>query len=270
MFDTSWTPNEGRKGVRDGLAASGGAASGGREAVLGGDVAEVATACSSCSPRACVERQTRKSGVRPAAIRFWTLCCVGLVFSSPTTPITGTSETWKKTRLRRWRGRRGVSRWAGKGGRAGGRRAAGRAGGLYRSRPTLNWNWRRASTKGARLDVAHRAAELDHADVGRLAVAVGGDVRDPFDPVHDLVGHVGDHLHGLAEEVALPLLLQDAVVDLPRRDVVVACARGMGRGVGKNCAGRQRIARRGRQRIARRIARRVGGARVSVMPLKRS
>ena len=73
-----------------------------------------------------------------------------------------------------------------------------------------------------RLDVAHRAAELDHADVGRLAVAVGGDVRDPFDPVHDLVGHVGDHLHGLAEEVALPLLLQDRVVDLPRRDVVVA------------------------------------------------
>ena len=42
------------------------------------------------------ERQTRKSGVRPAARRDWTECCVGFVFSSPTTPITGTSETWKK------------------------------------------------------------------------------------------------------------------------------------------------------------------------------
>ena len=78
MFDTSWTPRQCSEGTWQKsaslffvLAASG-----------------------------CVERQTRKSGVRPAAIRFCTECCVGLVFSSPTTPITGTSETWKKTRLR--------------------------------------------------------------------------------------------------------------------------------------------------------------------------
>ena len=79
------------------------------------------------------------------------------------------------------------------------------------------------------------------------------------------VGDVGDHLHGLAEEVALPLLLQDAVVDLPRRDVVVAWPRAEGR------AGRQRIAQAVNElRADLRAELRGGGARVSVMPLKRS
>lgn len=42
-----------------------------------------------------------------------------------------------------------------------------------------------------------------------------------MDPVLDGVGDVGDDLDGLAEVVALPLPLNDVLVDLARRDVVV-------------------------------------------------
>lgn len=53
--------------------------------------------------------------MRPSERRTCTLCCVGLVFCSPTTPRTGTSETWMRQKFP----------W-----------------------PTRNWNWRSASTNG--------------------------------------------------------------------------------------------------------------------------
>jgi len=57
-----------------------------------------------------------------------------------------------------------------------------------------------------RLDVAHRAADLDDHHV----VVLG----DPAQRLLDLVGDVGDHLHGLAEVVAAPLLVDHRGVDL--------------------------------------------------------
>ena len=64
-----------------------------------------------------------------------------------------------------------------------------------------------------RLDVAHRAADLHHGDVGPL--------RARCDARLDLVGDVGDHLHG-APEIVPPALAPDhALVDLAGREVVV-------------------------------------------------
>ena len=74
-----------------------------------------------------------------------------------------------------------------------------------------------------RLDVAHGSAQLDDAHVRASGQAVGGHVGDALDPLHDAVGHVGHHLHRLAQVVATPLALQAVGVDLARRDVVVSC-----------------------------------------------
>ena len=65
-----------------------------------------------------------------------------------------------------------------------------------------------------RLDVAHRAADLDHADVG-----IAGAERDA---ALDLVGDVRDHLHGRAEVVAAALLGDHALVDPAGGEVAVA------------------------------------------------
>ena len=64
------------------------------------------------------------------------------------------------------------------------------------------------------LDVADRAADLDEDDVDVL--------RDRADAVLDLVGDVRDDLHGAAEVVAAPLLLDHRQVDLAGGPVVVA------------------------------------------------
>ena len=66
------------------------------------------------------------------------------------------------------------------------------------------------------LDVADRAADLDQHDVDV--------VGDGADRVLDLVGDVRNHLHGAAEIVAAPLLLDDALVDLAGRPVRVAAS----------------------------------------------
>ena len=66
--------------------------------------------------------------------------------------------------------------------------------------------------EGQRLDVADRAADLDEDDVG-----VGADAADRL---LDLVGDVGNDLHGLAEVVAPPLPLDHRRVDASRRRVV--------------------------------------------------
>ncbi len=61
-----------------------------------------------------------------------------------------------------------------------------------------------------RLDVADRAADLRDDDVGGARLGAAADAR------LDLVGDVRDHLHGRAEEVALPLLAQNGVPDRAR------------------------------------------------------
>ena len=67
--------------------------------------------------------------------------------------------------------------------------------------------------EGQALDVAHGAADLGqhHVDVGRL-----GDAQDAR---LDLVRDVRDHLHGLAEVLALALLADHRVVDAAGRVV---------------------------------------------------
>jgi hypothetical protein len=59
--------------------------------------------------------------------------------------------------------------------------------------------------EGQRLDVAHRAADLDDGDVHRVGRAAAGAA---LDEVLDLVGDVRDHLHRLAEVVAAALLVE--------------------------------------------------------------
>ena len=71
--------------------------------------------------------------------------------------------------------------------------------------------------EGQRLDVAHRAADLDDRHVHRL---VGADAGAALDELLDLVGDVRDHLHRLAEVVAAALLLEHALVDLAGGEVV--------------------------------------------------
>ena len=74
--------------------------------------------------------------------------------------------------------------------------------------------------EGQRLDVADRAADLDDDDV----VLAG----DPAHGLLDLVGDVGDDLHGLAEVVAAPLLVDDRLVDLAGGVVVALGGQGVG------------------------------------------
>ncbi len=74
------------------------------------------------------------------------------------------------------------------------------------------------------LDVAHRAADLGDHDVDPL-VAVFAQLGDD---ALDLVGDVRNHLHGLAQKLAAPLLVDHRQVDLPGR--VIRIAREAGRG----------------------------------------
>src|ERR1051325_3023362 len=68
--------------------------------------------------------------------------------------------------------------------------------------------------EGERLDVAHRAADLDDDD--------GHAFRDVANALLDLVRDVGDDLHRLAEVVAAALFLDDAEVDPAGGEVVLA------------------------------------------------
>jgi len=70
--------------------------------------------------------------------------------------------------------------------------------------------------KRQRFDVADRAADLDQTYVRAARLGRARDVR------LDLVGDVRDHLNGRTEVVAAALLLDDRLVDLTRRDVIVA------------------------------------------------
>jgi hypothetical protein len=71
--------------------------------------------------------------------------------------------------------------------------------------------------EGQRLDVAHRAADLDNGHVHRVGRAEAGAA---LDEVLDLVGDVRDHLHRLAQVVAAALFFEHALVDLAGGEVV--------------------------------------------------
>ena len=71
------------------------------------------------------------------------------------------------------------------------------------------------------LDVADRAADLDDLQVGLLGLGQRADAR------LDLVGDVRDHLHGLAEVVAAPLLREDRGVHGAGREVRAAVQVGV-------------------------------------------
>ena len=72
-----------------------------------------------------------------------------------------------------------------------------------------------------RLDIAHRAADLDDHQICGLGLA------ERSHPLLDLVGDVRDHLHGLAQVVAAPLLRDHARVDRPGREVRTAVQVGV-------------------------------------------
>ncbi len=71
-----------------------------------------------------------------------------------------------------------------------------------------------ALDEGERLDVAHRAADLGDHEVEFIFVA------QQLDVALDLVGDVGDDLHGAPQVVAPAFLVDDALVDAPGGDVV--------------------------------------------------
>src|SRR3546814_6439031 len=68
--------------------------------------------------------------------------------------------------------------------------------------------------KRQRLDVADRAADLDHANVGTVDAAADAGL--------DFVGDVRDDLHCLAEIIATPLLVEHVAVDLTGGHVRIA------------------------------------------------
>jgi len=68
--------------------------------------------------------------------------------------------------------------------------------------------------------VSHRAADLDQQHLALCGHLAHG--------VLDLVGDVGDDLHGLSEVVAATLLGDDLLVDAPGGEVVVAREPGVG------------------------------------------
>jgi RNA-splicing ligase RtcB len=68
-----------------------------------------------------------------------------------------------------------------------------------------------------RLDVAHRAADLDHADVGFAGAHAYA--------LLDLVGDVRNHLHRGAKVVAAAFLGDHALVDAAGREIAVAPGR---------------------------------------------
>ena len=71
--------------------------------------------------------------------------------------------------------------------------------------------------KRQRLNVAHRTADFHDANIGLAAV---GRSRTAGNKFLNFIGDMRNHLHGLAEVFAAALLLQNALVDLTRREVV--------------------------------------------------
>lgn len=76
--------------------------------------------------------------------------------------------------------------------------------------------------EGHALDVANRSTQLDYANIRLFTRIIDRYPRHPLDPRLDGIRDVRDDLHRLAQIIALALALDDLLVDLARRDVVVA------------------------------------------------
>ena len=79
-------------------------------------------------------------------------------------------------------------------------------------RPARRLSWRAASRKRQRFDVADGAADFDERHVEAFGAAV--------DEILDFVGDMRNHLHGLAQIFAAPLLADHGFVDLAGGEVV--------------------------------------------------
>ena len=110
-----------------------------------------------------------------------TECCVGLVLISPEPPTMGTSVEMHVENL---------------------------------VAPELDAHLADRLEERQRLDVAHRAADLDHAHIGIA--------RAHADAVLDLIGDVRDYLHRGAEIVATALLGDDPLVNASGGEIAVA------------------------------------------------
>jgi len=70
-------------------------------------------------------------------------------------------------------------------------------------------------------NVADRSSQLDNAHIRNLVGVIHGDLSDTLYPVLDRIGDVRDDLNGFTQIVALTLTLDDMIVYLARRDVVL-------------------------------------------------
>ena len=113
------------------------------------------------------ERQTMASGCRPSARSSLTECCVGFVFSSPDGPMKGINGNVHEGTV---------------------------------FAPDLVAQLPDGFEEGQRFDVSYGAADLDDLEVGLFRFS------ERADPRFDLVGDMRDHLNGLPEVVAAPLL----------------------------------------------------------------
>ena len=75
--------------------------------------------------------------------------------------------------------------------------------------------------EGHSLDVPDGSSQLDDAHLWHFALPAHGQPGHPLHPLLDGVGDVRHHLHSLAQVIPLPLLADHALVNLPRRDIVV-------------------------------------------------
>jgi len=77
--------------------------------------------------------------------------------------------------------------------------------------------------EGRALDISHCTTQLDDTHIGLGPGLVNRDLGNALDPFLDGVGDVRYDLNRLAEIVADTLSLDDRLVNLARRDVVIAC-----------------------------------------------
>jgi hypothetical protein len=76
--------------------------------------------------------------------------------------------------------------------------------------------------EGRALNISHGPAQLNDAHIRCLVRIVDRNACDALNPVLDRVRKVGDDLHRTSEVVTATLTLNDVLIDLARRDVVLA------------------------------------------------